>query len=93
MTSDEGQLRKVPAQLGEPIDDCVRLGEEPIALNPLLGHELRITLLGLISCIALRRTRASDQLSSATARPTYGLLPSEIGKFDNSTVVPWLRPC
>jgi len=46
-----GQVQKLEARLADPVSYFLPLGEQRVALNPLLGCELRLRYTGRISCV------------------------------------------
>lgn len=55
-----GLSRKMKVTLGDPIDYHLRLGDEEIHLNPLIGQPIRLSSLGEIHCISCgRKTKKS----------------------------------
>ncbi|MCY1281884.1 hypothetical protein D9M68_336920 [compost metagenome] len=55
-----GALSKMAAQLDAPVQYAFRLGDERVAVNPLLGQRLRLEYLGAIHCSHCgRRTKTS----------------------------------
>ena len=55
-----GQSRKMKAELGGPICYKMRLGDEHVHMNPLIGHSIQLTFDGQINCIVCgRKTRKS----------------------------------
>ena len=50
----EGTLRKMPAELVDPVHYRLPVGEELIDLNPLLGQEISLVYSGRIFCIELQ---------------------------------------
>ncbi len=51
----EGNLSKMPAELADPIQYTLRLGDDVLNLNELLGKKLRIDFEGRINCVACGR--------------------------------------
>lgn len=55
-----GNLRKMRVELAEPVQYALRLNDEAIPLNPLLGQQLSLTYTGTINCIHCgRKTKKS----------------------------------
>ena len=56
-----GSIRKMSTRLGAPqVQYALRIGEEEVALNPLIGQSLRLEYLGAIHCVNCgRRTKTS----------------------------------
>lgn len=55
-----GNLEKMRATLGDTMEYSLPIGEERLALNPLIGKSLQITAEGTINCIACgRKTKKS----------------------------------
>lgn len=55
-----GNLEKMKATLGETVEYSLPVGEELLALNPLIGKSLTLTTDGTINCIACgRKTKKS----------------------------------
>jgi len=55
-----GQSRKMQTTLGTPITYEMRLGDELVELNPLIGQSIQLTFAGQINCINCgRKTRKS----------------------------------
>ncbi len=50
-----GNLRKMVAQLSEPIDYYLVLNEEHIHLNPLLNHKISLQFTSKINCVSCNR--------------------------------------
>jgi len=51
----QGILRKMSSQLGSPVQYQLRLGENSVALNPLIGQVIKLEHTGAISCIHCQR--------------------------------------
>ena len=51
----EGQSRKMQADLGEPIQYILRLGESSLGLNRFIGKDIQLTFLGQITCVGCGR--------------------------------------
>ena len=51
----EGQSRKMQADLGEPIQYFLRLGESSLGLNRYIGKDIQLTFLGQITCVGCGR--------------------------------------
>jgi len=51
----QGQLEKMRATLGSPVEYFVPLSGQLIALNPLIGKPIKLTYTGNITCIHCRR--------------------------------------
>ena len=49
----EGQSRKMLATLGETIQYSLRLGDQTLDLNPLIGQRIRLSFAGTI-CVLMR---------------------------------------
>ena len=47
----QGQLHKMRVRLDDPVSYSMVLGEESIALNPLIGSSVKLSFLGTISCV------------------------------------------
>jgi len=55
-----GNLEKMKAILGETVEYTLPVGQERLALNPLIGQSLKITADGTITCLACgRKTKKS----------------------------------
>ena len=55
-----GQSRKMKVTLGNPIQYQMRLGDELVDMNPLIGREIQLTYAGKINCIVCgRKTKKS----------------------------------
>lgn len=55
-----GQSRKMHAALGSPIAYQMRLGDEVVDMNPLIGKSIQMTFAGQITCIECgRKTKKS----------------------------------
>lgn len=50
-----GSIRKLKGSLGSPIQYILPLGDNEIALNPLLGQKIGLTYQGVIHCIGCAR--------------------------------------
>ena len=56
----QGNLRKMRTQPGPPVGYRLPVGEQEVALNPLLGETVRLTFSGEIHCVACgRKTKKS----------------------------------
>lgn len=55
MTTYEGNLLKMKAELDRPVQYTLVLNEHPIAMNELIGSPIRISFGGLIHCISCGR--------------------------------------
>ena len=51
-----GRLRKMPASAGHPVEYKLRLGDEHVALNDLIGQPISIEFDGVIRCINCDRS-------------------------------------
>ena len=51
-----GRLRKMPAKAGDPVTYTLKVGDTPIALNELIGRQVRFDYDGVIRCIHCDRT-------------------------------------
>jgi hypothetical protein len=51
MSSIRGQVRKLVSRLDRPVHYSLPLGEERVALNPLIGSRLQLRHTGRISCV------------------------------------------
>ncbi|WP_342632143.1 DUF2797 domain-containing protein [Marinobacter alkaliphilus] len=51
-----GRLRKMPARAGDPVTYTLKVGDTPIALNELIGRQVRFDYDGVIRCIHCDRT-------------------------------------
>ena len=47
-----GQIEKMGSRLAEPVQYHLPIGDEAVALNPLLGRRLALNYAGVITCIA-----------------------------------------
>jgi hypothetical protein len=47
----EGNLRKMPTEYDAPVKYSLKLGEEVIEMNPLVGTEIKMHFTGLINCV------------------------------------------
>ena len=47
-----GQIEKMTSRLADPVEYCLPIGDEEVALNPFLEHRLTLSYAGLITCIA-----------------------------------------
>ncbi|TBU90613.1 DUF2797 domain-containing protein [Phytopseudomonas dryadis] len=55
-----GSMSKMSTQLGAPVQYAFRLGEEQVAVNPMIGKTVRLEFLGAIHCSHCgRKTRTS----------------------------------
>ncbi|MGK0172362.1 MAG: hypothetical protein ACI9W2_004097 [Gammaproteobacteria bacterium] len=52
----EGPIEKMVASLGEPIEYHLPMGDQQIAINPLVGKAIALEFLGKISCVHCART-------------------------------------
>lgn len=52
----QGQARKMQIRMAAPVEYTLPLGEQRIALNPLLGSELQLRYTGRISCVHCGRS-------------------------------------
>lgn len=50
-----GQLKKMQATLGNPVQYQLLLSDQSIPLNPLLGQPIRLTFTGQIACVHCQR--------------------------------------
>lgn len=48
----EGQVKKMRVELGEPIQYFMRLGDQEVAMNELIGKSISLKFAGVITCIA-----------------------------------------
>jgi len=51
----EGNLFKMPTEFGDPIQYKLRLGDDELKVNELLGKKLRIDFEGRVNCVACGR--------------------------------------
>lgn len=51
-----GQVRKLEARLEQPVNYSLPLGEQSVALNPLLGSKVSLRYTGRISCVHCGRS-------------------------------------
>lgn len=51
----QGTLQKMHTQWGQPVQYALPLGEQALALNPLLGKTIRLTHTGRIFCVHCQR--------------------------------------
>lgn len=55
MTQNKGFIAKMRAQLDSQVQYALPLGEEVVALNPLIGQTLKLEFTGAIQCVACSR--------------------------------------
>jgi len=55
MPEVSGDLRKMKAELKQPVEYFLPVGDESVAMNPLIGHKLRLEYQGEIRCMACGR--------------------------------------
>ena len=55
MAEVSGDLRKMKAELKQPVEYFLPVGDESVAMNPLIGQKLRLEHQGEIHCIACGR--------------------------------------
>ncbi|MGY0215912.1 DUF2797 domain-containing protein [Endozoicomonadaceae bacterium StTr2] len=70
----QGGLSKMPAQLSEQVQYRLQLGEQQIAMNPLLGERIRLQWLGDINCIHCGR-ESKKSFSQGYCYPCFKKLP------------------
>ncbi|HEY5717708.1 MAG TPA: DUF2797 domain-containing protein [Motiliproteus sp.] len=69
-----GTLRKMAVSLGEPAQYQLRLDEQTIPLNPLLGQRIQISHSGAIHCLACGR-KSKKSFSQGYCYPCFTTLP------------------
>ena len=85
MNGASGTLRKMRVSYSDPIEYQLPIGAELIALNPLLGKQLKLCYLGAIHCIHCgRKTRKS--FSQGYCYPCF----TSLAQCDMCTVKPEL---
>lgn len=55
-----GRLRKMPAQVGDPVSYTIAVGDTRIPLNDLVGRPLRLDFEGVIRCVHCDRKTAKS---------------------------------
>ena len=55
MPEISGDLRKMKAELKQPVEYFLPIGDESVAMNPLIGQKLRLEYQGEIHCMACGR--------------------------------------
>lgn len=55
-----GRLRKMPAQVGDPVSYTIAVGDTRIPLNDLVGRSLRLDFEGVIRCVHCDRKTAKS---------------------------------
>lgn len=55
MTQNEGCVAKMRTELGDVVQYALPLGDQVVALNPLIGQTVRLEFTGFIQCVACSR--------------------------------------
>lgn len=69
-----GALEKMAVELGEQAQYALRLGEERVPVNPLIGKSLRLEYLGAINCTHCGR-KTNKSFSQGYCYPCFKKLP------------------
>ncbi len=69
-----GALEKMAVQLGEQAQYALRLGDERVPVNPLIGKSLRLEYLGAINCTHCGR-KTNKSFSQGYCYPCFKKLP------------------
>ncbi len=70
----QGALRKMEADAGDPVQYRLVVGDERIALNPLLGKPVRLVYKGLINCTHCGR-KTNKSFNQGYCYPCFRALP------------------